>query len=198
MHGVRGLGNYQYLWQLRQSQRATGNANSSTLQSATQGQLQGAQSTTEESLPAFLVSLLRNTGGTASTSPSTATNSASQQGAAEEAMSESGEDGEGSMSQAGVQGALSGRHHRQHGGAGTTARAGSPVSTESLFDNDNSDGDGTTTQSGTAASQGCSTTSQPSVSTGVSALLQQAINKYTQLSPASEGVAGLGSVLATA
>ena len=197
MHGVSRVGTYQYLLQLRQSQRPTGNANPSAFQSAIQGQLQGTESTTEENLPAFLVSLFRNAGGTGSTSPSTGTISASQQGTVGEAMSENDADGEGLVNEAGVNGTLSGQHRRHYDGTGATARAGSSVLTESLFGQRDSDGDGTTTQSESATSQGGSTTSQP-VTTGVSSFLQEAISKYMLLSPAGGAVAGLGTVLAIA
>jgi len=97
MRGVGRVGIDQYLWQLRQSQKPTGAANSSARQTAAQGQLQRAQSTAEEDAPAFLVSLFRNAGRTRSTSSSKGTNSASQQDTVDEALSESEPDREGSV-----------------------------------------------------------------------------------------------------
>ena len=98
MHGVGRVSTYQYLWQLRQSQKPTGAANSSARQSAAQGQLQRAQSAAEEDTPAFLVSLFRKAGRTRSTSSSMGTNSASRQDTIDEALSESDADGERSGS----------------------------------------------------------------------------------------------------
>lgn len=199
IRGVGGLGNYQYLLQPRQSQGSIGNANPSAFQSAMQSQLQGAQSSTDGNLPAFLVSLLGNAGGTGSTSTSTgATGSlASQQGTVGGALSETDANGESSVSEDGVKGAVSGHHHHHHGGTGASMRAGSSTLADQLFAQSDTDGDGSMPQSGATGSQGDSATSQPTATTGVSSFLQQAISKYMLLSPAGGGVAALGSVLAT-
>ena len=79
MHGIHGVGNYQYLLQLRQSQGPKSDANSAALRAANQGQPQNTKQTTQGRPPAFLRSLFRDDGENNSTSAARTTGSSTSQ-----------------------------------------------------------------------------------------------------------------------
>jgi len=183
--GVNSAAGYQYFLQLRRAQGAGTpsnyffnalNANENTssgnnlsvFQSALTGQTQGTQSSSQTSPTEFLVNLLQSAGQIGSTSASTAA-------------------------------------------AGSSS---SPQNTtDQIFSQTNTNGSGAITQdeltalessvtgltqSGTQNGSDPSSTTQASSTTDAASLIEQAISKYLQLSPAGMvGAAAFGGVLAT-
>jgi hypothetical protein len=195
MHGIHGVGNYQYLLQLRQSQSPKSDANSSALRAANQRQPQNTKQTTQGRPPAFLRSLFRDDGENNSTSATRTTGSStSQRTTVDEDPHDPNASGDGSAGRDGVKSTLSGHRQHTHGDTQASARAASSVENRSLAGSDASGG-GSSPQSGTTGSRGDPTASR---TTGITSYRQQVINKYMQLSPASDGVAGPGNVLVTA
>jgi hypothetical protein len=199
MHGVSGVGSYQYLLQLRQSQGPNSNANSSALQSANQGQPQGTKSTAQGGSVAFLLGLFRNTGGNSSTSAARTTGtSTSKQSTAAEDLSDTDTSDDGSVRRHGVKGALSGLHRHSQGGTRASTLSGSSMSEDEPSAKSHTNGGGSTPQSGTTSSRGGSAASQMTGTSGIASYRQRAIAKYLQLSPAGGGGAGLSSISTTA
>jgi len=183
--GVNSAAGYQYFLQLKRAQGAgtpanwfsnalNVNGNSSTgnnfsvFQTALTGQAQGTQPSSQTNPTEFLVNLLQSAGQIGSTNAS----------------------------------------------AGTTASSASQQNTiDQIFSQMNTNGGGTITQDELAALQSSLTgltqsgapndpsasgTGEESSTTGVTSLIQQAISKYLQLSPAGMvGAAALGGVLTT-
>jgi len=194
MHGIHGVGTYQYLLQLRQSQGPKSDGNPSALRAANQGQPQNTKSTTQGSPTAFLRSLFGDGGENTSTSAArTNGSSTSQRTTVDEDPHDPNASNDGSAGRDGVKSTLP--RHRQHTHGDTQASAGAASSVENRSLAGSDTGGGSSPQSGTAGSRDDPTASR---TTGITSYRQQVINKYIQLSPASDGVAGPGSILVTA
>ena len=230
--GVNGAAGYQYFLQLRQSQGAgtpanlffktlntngngsTGKDEFSVFQSALTGSPQGTQSSAQSDSTEFLVSLLQGAGqmGQANASTGATGSSASQQDVADQIFSQVGANGDGGISEAQIEQALSEMYGYQSG-TGASAQADPLSSTDQLFGQTDTNGDGLISKDGLAALQssltgqpqsGAATDTSTSTSTEASdmsdmtSIVQQAISKYLQLSPAGMvGSAALGGLLAT-
>ena len=183
--GVNSAAGYQYFLQLRRAQGAgtpsnyffnalNANESSSTgndfsvFQTALTGQTQGTQSSSQTSTAEFLINLLQGAGQLGSTDASTGTTASSP-------------------SQQNTVGQASGQANAN--GQRTITQDELAALQSSLTG---------LTQNGALNDPNASSTTEESSTAGVTSLIQQAISKYLQLSPAGMvGAAALGGVLAT-
>lgn len=183
MHGAGGIGNYQHLLQLKQSQGSITNPNTAGIQSAVQRQPQGAQ--TGGSGPALLLNLSRNgedsSTGTCVTTPS----STSQENVIGKNPSEKDTSGTGTSGDD--------RQYNKSVGAGSPGGPSSPAYRR--FAQNNKQGNGSTPPNGATTN---SAARESTGSSGKASFLQRAISKYMQFSPEGVSSAQKDSVVVTA
>lgn len=213
--GVSGVGGYNYLGRMRQSQNGTGQSNrifgkldtnrddsiSKDEWSAFQSRLQGSGSTSALSLLNLLQSPAQS--GTSGGSTSSANTG-------EAAFTAIDTNGDGAISKDELCKALFGTRQKTGETASGANSQGVSSKTDTLFSKIDTNGDGslskeelaafrstTTAQFLNRAGVSGSTTSAGSTSgaAGAAAFIQQALGKYMQLTPAGRGIAAAGSFL---
>jgi hypothetical protein len=219
---INGVSGYAYLSKLRQAQGGNNLGNKlfgkidtnkddsiskdewTAFQSSLTTQLQSTQSSSGAGSVSTLLSLLQNPAQTGTAAASTTSGTT-----ADSAFAKIDANGDGSISKDELTKAIfSVRHHMHLGSADATAQTGSSSAINDLFGKIDTNGDGSlskdeltafqsslTTQLMNGTTTTDSTANQASGLSTAAALVQQAIGKYMQFSPAGQGIARIGSLL---